>query len=316
MNPLSRARGRSGGKGGSAWDPALGDSALAAVRTALAQGRWTEARTLLADTGDDWDLRGHRMLVLAEGSTTAAWVREWQLAEPESADAAALLGCAMVFRSLRGQERPDAARESCRAAALLAPADPTPWLALLILARRSGADEERMKIFDQIRGRHRDHHHAHHLMTACLAESLCGSDNDPFHEVYEFAGWVAGQAPAGSPLCALPVIAHAERYRVLAAAGVEPGDPADSGHWKSRRARQVMKSAFDWWPENGSKRHPRRLVDLNFLAHAKFYAGSRIEATALFDRIGPHVTQAPWSYPDRDAGDAFRAARRASLASW
>lgn len=315
MSPLPRVRRRSGARGGPAWDPALGDDALVAVRTALAQGRWIEARTLLAETGDDWDLRGHRLLVLAEGSTSAAWAREWQLAEPDSADAAALLGCALVLRAVCGRERVEAAREACHAAALMAPADPTPWLGLLILARRSGTDEERMRIFDQVRGRHRDHHHAHHLMTACLAERLRGPDNDPFHEVYEFAAWVAGQAPAGSPLCALPVIAHAERYRVLASAGVEPGDPAESGHWKSRRARQVMNSAFDWWPESGPKRHPRRVVDLNFLAHAKFHAGSRIEATALFDRIGPHVTQAPWSYPDRDPYQAFRAAHRTALGS-
>lgn len=313
MSPLSRVKSRSGSRLAPSWDPALGDAALACVRAALAQGRWIRARALLAETGDDWDLRGHRMLVLAEGASSAVWAREWQLAEPESADAAALLGCALVFGALRGRERPEAAREACQVAARMAPADPTPWLALLILARRHGTDEERMMVFDQIRGRHRDHHHAHHLMTACLAECRRGRADDPFHEVYEFAAWVAGQAPPHSPLCALPVVAHAERYRVLAEAGVEPADPAASDHWRSRRARQVMQSAFDWWYEGGTARHPRWLVDLNFLAYAKFYAGSRIEATALFDRIGHDVTQAPWSYPDRDPYQAYRAAHRTAL---
>ncbi|MEU9757713.1 hypothetical protein AB0D90_32105, partial [Streptomyces althioticus] len=36
----------------------------------------------------------------------------------------------------------------------------------------------------------------------------------------------------------LPVIAHAERYRSLAAAGHEPADPAASGHWAEMRRLQ------------------------------------------------------------------------------
>ena len=59
--------------------------------------------------------------------------------------------------------------------------------------------------------------------------------------------------------------------------------------------------------------HPRRLVDLNFLAHAKVCEGRGAEAAALFHRIGGHATQAPWSYPDRDpyAGVPRRPRRRA-----
>ncbi|KIX77045.1 hypothetical protein SF12_15695, partial [Streptomyces sp. MBRL 601] len=37
---------------------------LIAARTALTQGRWTAVRELLAHTGTDWDLRGHRLTVL------------------------------------------------------------------------------------------------------------------------------------------------------------------------------------------------------------------------------------------------------------
>ncbi|CAM5505590.1 Tetratricopeptide repeat protein OS=Streptomyces tendae OX=1932 GN=F3L20_09420 PE=4 SV=1 [Streptomyces tendae] len=45
---------------------------------------------------------------------------------------------------------------------------------------------------------------------------------DPLHEVYDFANG-GQQAPADSPLAILPVIAHAERYRSLAAAwGMNP----------------------------------------------------------------------------------------------
>ncbi|MFI1964675.1 hypothetical protein ACH429_11235 [Streptomyces pathocidini] len=309
MTPPPRPLGRR--KDAPAFDPALDDAELAAARDALVQGRWGEARTLLAATGEDWDRRGHRLVVLAGNPAGAPWAEEWKLTEPDSRDAAALLACATVFRALRGKADPARAREACRAAARMAPADPTPWLALLILARATGTDEEQLQAFDQVRGRHRDHHHAHHLMTACLAERQQGYADDPFHEVYDFATWAAEQAPADSPLAVLPVIAHTERYRVLALAGAEPDDPAKSRHWATRRARQAMKAAFDWWLEwGGGQHHPRHRIDLNFLAHAKVAEGRPAEAAPLFERIGPYATDAPWSYPDRDPGKAFRAARR------
>jgi hypothetical protein len=313
MTPPPSPLGRSRRKGGPSFDPALDDSALANARDSFAQGRWTEARTLLAQTGDDWDRRGHRFVVLAQGSASLAWADEWRLAEPDSVDAATLAASALVFQALRRKADPDTARDKCRAAARMAPADPTPWLALLILAREHGTDDERLQIFDQVRGRHREHHHAHHLMTAYLAGRQQGDEDDPFHEVYDFATWAAEQAPADSPLAILPVIAHTERYRVLAQAGIEPDDPARSGHWSTRRARQAMKTAFDWWLEWEGDDHPRNKIDLNFLAHAKVYEGRTAEAAALFHRIGEHACTAPWSYPDRNPAKAFSAARRAAL---
>jgi hypothetical protein len=307
--PLGRGRKRAA----HAFDSALDDSELVAARASLAQGRWQAVRSLLVRTGDDWDRRGHRVTVLAEESHTAAWARDWLLAEPESADAAVLLGVSLVQRALRGKDEPERAREACRSAAGLAPADPTPWLGLLLLERTPGGREDTVRLFDEIRSRHPDHHHAHHLMVARLAERRADAGPDPLHEVYDFANWAAEQAPADSPLAILPVVAHAERYRVLAAAGHLPAEPVAAGHWTGRRARQVMKAAFDWWLEWEQEGHPRRLVDLNFLAHAKYCEGRGAEAAALFHRIGGHVTPAPWSYPDRDAYTAFRIARASAL---
>ncbi|MFD5032599.1 hypothetical protein ACFVWX_17890 [Streptomyces sp. NPDC058220] len=312
--PLGRSR-RRGSRSDQFFDPALDDAELGSVRDQLAQGRWSEARTLLAGTGDDWDRRGHRVVVLAQASGALAWTRDWLLAEPESPDAVTLLACATVIGALRGKEREQGARDACREAIRRAPADPTPWLALLLLARTLGTEEETSQLFDEVRTRHADHHHAHHLMAARLAERHADAGQDPLHEVYDFAAWAAEQAPADSPLAILPVVAHAERYRVLAAAGREPADPAASAHWTGRRARQVLKGAFDWWLEWESEDHPRNRVDLNFLAHAQFHDGRIAEAAALFQRIGPHLTPAPWSYPDRDPHQAFTAARNAALGS-
>ncbi|CAL9380680.1 hypothetical protein SUDANB58_01048 [Streptomyces sp. enrichment culture] len=307
--PLGRGRGRAA----QVLDEALDDADLVATRTALARGRWRSARSLLARTGDDWDRRGHRVTVLAGEPCCAARTREWLLAEPESADAAVLLALALVRRALRGEEEPERAREACRNAAGRVPADPTPWLGLLMLECERGEEWDAVRAFEEVRGRYADHHHAHHLMVARLAERRADAGPDPLHEVYEFAAWAAERAPADSPLAILPVIAHAERYRVLAATGHEPADPAASGHWAGRRARLVMKAAFDWWLEWEQDGHPRRLVDLNFLAHAKFCEGRSAEAAALFHRIGDRPTSQPWSYPGRDARAAFRAARASAL---
>ncbi|UUN25972.1 hypothetical protein [Streptomyces sp. FIT100] len=310
--PLGRGRRRSA-RSGQSFDPALDDAELISARAQLTQGRWTAAHKLLAATGDDWDRRGHRLVVLGEPASSAAWARDWLLVDPGSPDATVLLGCAAVSAALRGKEHPDRARTACRAAAGLAPEDPTPWLAMLRLARTLGTEEEVVRLFDEVRARHPDHHHAHHLMAARLAERHPDAGADPLHEVYDFAAWAAEQAPADSPLAVLPVVAHAERYRVLAAAGSEPADPLASAHWSGRRARQVMKAAFDWWLEWEREDHPRNRVDLNFLAHAKFCEGRPAEAAALFLRIGPHGTPGPWSYPDQDPYDAFQAARGAAL---
>ncbi|GAB2855967.1 hypothetical protein GCM10027074_23800 [Streptomyces deserti] len=313
MSPPPPPLGRGRRRVAQAFDEALDDAALVDARAALAQGRWQNVRSLLVHTGDDWDRRGHRITVLAREPYCAAWAKEWLLAEPESADAAVLLALAQVRRALRGKEKPPRAREACHRAAELAPADPTPWFGLLLLERTLGADEDVVRLFEQVRARYADHHHAHHLMVARLAERRIDTGPDPLHEVYDFANWAAEEAPADSPLAILPVVAHAERYRALAAAGHEPADPVASGHWTGRRARQVMKAAFDWWLEWEHEGHPRRLIDLNFLAHAKVCEGRGAEAAALFHRIGDHATPAPWSYPDRDPHTAFRAARAGAL---
>ncbi|MFJ3305749.1 hypothetical protein ACIPSA_21995 [Streptomyces sp. NPDC086549] len=293
-----------------AFDGALGDSELVVARTALTQGRWQATRSLLLRTGDDWDRRGHRITVLAREPYTAAWARDWLHAEPGSADASVLLALSLVRRSLRGRQDPGGSRAACRTAAALAPADPTPWLGLLLLEH---AGPEADRIFTEVLRRHPDHHHAHHLMVARLAERQPESGPDPRHEVYDFADRAADHAPADSPLAVLPVVAHTERYRALAAVGRAPADSTASAHWVGPRARRVLRTAFHWWLEWEHDDHPRRHVDLNFLAHATSCAGRAAEAAALFRRIGRHATPAPWSYPDLDPCAAFRTARARAL---
>ncbi|MGW1727286.1 hypothetical protein ACWCQK_30750 [Streptomyces sp. NPDC002306] len=294
---------------GRTFGAALDDTALALACAALGQGRWQAVRSLLLRTGDDWERRGHRVTVLARDPHSAAGARDWLRADPGSAAAAALLALALVRRALRGGERPERARDASRVAAALAPADPTPWLGLLLLDRTLGGDQDVAEAFEEVRKRCPEHHHAHHLLVGRLAERRPAAGPDPHHEVYGFADACAERAPADSPLAILPVVARAERYRVLAAVGAEPAGPAASEHWTGRRARRAARAAFDWWLEWEHDGHPRHLVDLNFLAHAEHRAGRTAEAAVLFRRIGGHGTRAPWAYADRDPRAAFRAAR-------
>ncbi|MEU2063345.1 hypothetical protein [Streptomyces sp. NPDC013455] len=295
-----------------AFDAALDDAELRTARAALAQGRRQSARSLLVHTGDDWDRRGHRLTVLAQDPYAAAWANDWLAAEPGSADAAALSALARVHRALRGKEDPDQAREACDTAAALAPGDPTPWLGRLLLARALGPEHELLGVFAELRHRHREHHHAHHLLIARLAERP-GSGRAEAHEVYDLAELAAAEAPADSPLAILPVVAYAERYRVLAATGPAPADPAASGHWSGPRARRILRACFDWWLEWEHDEHPRRHIDLNHLAFALSCAGRPAEAAALFQRIGAHPTPAPWCHAYRDPLAAFHAARARAL---
>ncbi|WP_369388274.1 hypothetical protein AB5J72_12255 [Streptomyces sp. CG1] len=296
-----------------AFDDAFDDAELRTARAALAQGRRQAARSLLLHTGDDWDRRGHRLTVLAQEPYAAAWASDWLQAEPGSADAATLYALAQVQRALRGKEDPGLAREACAVAATRTPADPTPWLGSLRLARTLGPEHEVLGAFAELRRRHPEHHHAHHLLLARLAERPAGGRAAEDHEVYDLAELAAAEAPADSPLAVLPVVAYAERYRVLAATGLAPAEPAASAHWSGPRARRILRAAFDWWLEWEHDEHPRRHLDLNHLAFALSCAGRRAEAAALFRRIGRHATRAPWSYAHRDPRAAFRTARARAL---
>ncbi|WP_202515916.1 hypothetical protein [Streptomyces sp. SID161] len=295
-----------------AFDAALDDAELRTARAASAQGRRQAVRALLVRTGDDWDRRGHRLTVLAQAPHAAAWAHDWLAAEPGSADAATLLALALVHRALRGAEEPGRAREAGVAAAALAPADPTPWLGLLLLARACGPDSELLGTFAELRRRHPEHHHAHHLLIAGLAERA-GTGRGEGHEVYDAAEAAAAGAPADSPLAVLPVVAYAERYRVLAATGLGSAGPSASRHWSGSRARRILSASFDWWLEWEQDEHPRRLIDLNHLAFALSCAGRPAEAAALFQRIGDHPTAAPWTYAHHDPRAAFRTARDRAL---
>ena len=285
-------------------DPALGDLALAEARDALASGDWGPARDVLRETRHitpAWDRRSHRVRVLAEAVANSAWVERWQVLEPLNPDAALLRAQVETVRALRGSNSETAAEalERCRHAAEMAPEDPTPWVVMLTLARaadrglKTGRDEF-WRRWQEMRARDTLNRDGHHEALIYLFATWCGSHA----EMYDFAYWLAREAPPGSPLAVLPLVAHAEVYRA-ATVGVERHmQPSPHAHWGRDLVSADVARVLGSWLASASVPHAQADLDRNYLLHAMVFSGrvDTDEARALFDAIGSHAMRAPWSY--------------------
>ena len=205
----------------------MSDLALAEARDALASGEWGPARDVLAETrraleGPQWDRRSHRVRVLAEAVANSSL--GGALAGPgagesgrRTAPGAGGDGPHAAGALTGGAGVPETAAEAldlCTHAAEMAPEDPTPWVVMLTLARaadrgRKSGHEEFWHRWQQMRGRDAFNRDGQHEALMYLFDAWCGSHQ----EMYDFAYWLAGEAPQGSPLAALPLVAHAEVYR-------------------------------------------------------------------------------------------------------
>jgi hypothetical protein len=301
-------------------DPALGDVALAEARDALASGDWGPAREVLAETrraaeGPEWDRRSHRVRVLAEAVANSSWVERWQVLEPVNPDAALLRAQVETVRALRGSlsgravysETATEALELCEHAAEMAPGDPTPWVVMLTLSRaadrgtKSGHNEF-WRRWQQMRARDSFNRDGHHEALTYLFAAWCGSHE----EMYDFAYWLAGEAPAGSPLAVLPLVAHAEVYRTATAGVPKQRQPSPFAHWSRPLVSTDVDRVLRSWLGTAIVPHAQADLDRNYLLHAMVCSGrvDTDETRALFDAIGSHAMRVPWSYTG-DAESSF-----------
>jgi hypothetical protein len=297
-------------------DPALGDIALAEARDALASGDWGQARDVLAQTrksadGPAWDRRSHRVRVLAEAVANSSWVERWQVLEPVNPDAALLRAQEETVRALRGsltggggyRESAAEALDLCIHAAEMAPEDPTPWVIMLTLARAAdrglkGGHDEFWRRWQEMRERDTFNRDGHHEALMYLFAAWCGSHQ----EMYDFAYWLAGEAPPGSPLAVLPLVAHAEVFRSATAGVPKQRQPTPHAHWSRDLVSADVDRVLHSWLGSAVEPHAQADLDRNYLLHAMVYSG-RVDADetrALFDAIGSHATRAPWGF----TGDA------------
>jgi hypothetical protein len=288
------------------FDPAFDDLDLAEARDELAQGRWEPTRDLLEDTRRNWDRRAHRIRVLADAVAAAAWVERWQALDPGNADAAALRAQIEVVRLVRSRgsqvretgsgKTEREVEELCRLASTLAPKDPVPWISLVTLSRaQSGLSRDGFWTrWQEMRNRDSWSRDGAHQTLIYLFGAWRGSHA----EMYDFAYWLAGEAPEGSPLAVLPLVAHAESYRVRAADGRADSRAGLDYHWSGQQVNTDLDRILERWflRTAASPAHAQAKADLNYLAHALIYADRHSDARPVMKAIGAHVTRLPWAY--------------------
>lgn len=241
----------------------------------------------------DWDRRAHRMSVLAHCLSDSHVPRAWAAREPRNAGARVLHAWSRLVhaRAHGSLEEGDAIAQSCFQAADLTPADPTPWVVLLGLARleRRGQPEV-FGIWNEVLTRDRWNREAYLTMLRYLGPDEKGSRI----QVLDFVDAVRARAPENAPCTATELTAHVLQYHsVLTLGGIEA--LMARNHWSHPSAAQALDRAAHAWPRPGYLHHAAALADLNLLAYALMAAERRADARPVFEAIGASVTAWPWN---------------------
>ncbi|MFB9735245.1 hypothetical protein [Streptomyces sp. NPDC057386] len=280
--------------------PELDDAALGRVLRGLTTTSGTgpqdilvaRIEQLLRDTGDDWDRRGHRVTVLAGAAPALA--RRWSRKHPHSADALALHAWADVLAArLTGRlDDPAATLDLCRRAADAAPADPTPWVALLaalcVEGRPSGA---LTPVWREIAARDPWNREA------CLTvfDHLSPDRHGSLAARREFLDDLTTVMPERMPPVCLPLAAAVDQYhRELSGHGL--GALVAARFWEQPHTAHLLDRVAARWPQPGHLLHAARIADLNLLAYALTKAGRTDQARQVFDATDGLVSAWPWQY--------------------
>ncbi|MDF3302369.1 hypothetical protein [Streptomyces tropicalis] len=301
------------------WHPAADDRDLASVCVDLRAGRWGSAREALTETRGDHGLRAHRSLVLASEAADSDLSERW-LAEEPVAEAALLWARVAVLRALRaGDARDDRARtlerialSACDRASALDPADPTPWVARLSMARlhrlRDPAPHGLLtappgpwRLFSHVLSLDPWHREAHHRFLACFFTRHGGSVN----AAWDVAAFLSQRAPADSPLRLLPLVALVESYN--------PTQLLADRVWEQPQWRSTALAIYQNWLPAAAGHRFTPVLDLAYLAHALVMARREFEARAVFTAMGPYASRMPWCVFGDPAEQLSRARRACGL---
>ncbi|MER6122604.1 hypothetical protein ABT173_07905 [Streptomyces sp. NPDC001795] len=298
------------------WHPAADDRELASVCVEVRAGRYLGAYTLLAETRDDAGLRAHRSLVLASEAADSDLSERW-LAEEPSPEAALIWARVAVLRAVRAADAHDErvraleriALNACERATIMAPHDPTPWVARLTLARLHEIGEPApqglltappgpWQLFSHILRFDPFHREAHHRFLAYFFSRHRGSVN----AAWDVAAFLGQRAPVTSPLRLLPLVALVESY--------DPSRLLADHLWEQPQWRSTTLAVYrNWLPEVAGYRFTP-VLDLAYLAHALVMAQCEFEARAVLVAMGPYASRMPWSVfgdPEEQLSRARRA---------
>ncbi|MDC2961330.1 hypothetical protein [Streptomyces gilvifuscus] len=293
--------------------PELGDEDLGSLlKSLLANTDLCAAQIsqLLEEDRGDWDMRTHRLGVLAHYLTETHVPRTWAAREPDNADALALHAWARVARArhLGSLENATGVADDCLRAAEIVPDDPTPWVILLKVARMDHwAQPQVFGVWNEVLARDRWNREAYLGMLGYLSPEEGGSRI----QILEFVDSLVLRMPANAPCVATELTAQVGQYlAILGRGGVEA--LVARNHWSQAAAKQALDRAAHTWVQPGFLHHARSLADLNTLAYALMAADRRREAAPVFDALGGVVTEWPW----QASGDALtefdRAQRKAA----
>jgi len=302
---------------------------------------WQPVARLLAFTGDEWELRWQRVQSMAgaaamelaqaralgvpdapgmsdsgggvsfskePGLRDARWLREWRTRKPDDAGGAQVYAQFLVWQALTDPASADhriileEARTVCEEAAGLAPADPTPHITELFIARHLSyrrADFE--ELWAALRRKAPHHMGAHLAALPYWSENGCGSRA----EADAFAQTAAAHAPEGTLLAALPLFAVYEHL---------PEVNVVRGLYQSETIEKAMEAA-EYAVDQVEAGHPVRPHVLHllvcFLVRAERY-GEAMDALRVVDG---YVGAMPWA----DSGDPaqhYAAYRALAVAGW
>ncbi|WP_354642099.1 DUF4034 domain-containing protein [Kitasatospora camelliae] len=299
--------------------PTRGTAVVAAARPAAEKGDWKPFAEYLAEAGEDWDVRYHRLQPIAEAAAEEdGWLKAWQAAEPGSPDAAlvhatALIELAWEVRSAKQAKH--VSREQFEAfhrilgeavaasdvAAELAPADPSPWVSRLPVAMGLGwSHEEFGAVWDEVVRRAPHHYSAHQTALQYWCAKWRGS-----HELMTaFADRAAADAPPRSLLSGLRLVALHELEFTQ----------DDYSAWQTPEAQHALDRVLadlETVPADDHRVPALRQLLAYGLTHNRRWA----EAVEQFRLIGKYIGGAPWTYTGDPAG-VFLQIRNRALRGW
>ncbi|MGY4392168.1 hypothetical protein ACVWXB_005467 [Streptomyces sp. TE12347] len=277
-------------------DPQL-QLALKAVRG----GAWEPAADLMEAAGTDWERRTHYAGHLAYSAAYDGdgWLKAWQAAAPDDPDAMLVAGCTRVKRAwrLRGfrsasvtsreqfagfHQELAAARVELADAARRCPGDPTPLAGLVTVGRGLAFSKDEMGALLAEAEAASPHHFGTHYAALLY---FCSKWRGSRAEVEEFAARAARQAPRGSLLALLPLLAWYEEVDL-------GGDPA--GLFGTPHVVALVDAALE--DVGVAEGHPNLPEARHLLAY--FLVRQRRYRAALeqFRQVDGYANAIPWSY--------------------
>jgi hypothetical protein len=289
--------------GGFVWDPAGADRTLAAAVVELREQRAGPAREALRECRRDYAVRAHRSLVLASAAADTDLAESWLEEEPLNTDAKLFYARVAMVRVLRSRELGDGrtgdlALLSWRAAVAAiesAPWDPTPWAALIAVARYrpdvapghyrrvpppQGLDAiGPWDLLTEAHARQPWHRESYHRMLHYFYPRY-GGDAD---ELWQVASWAATVSPPDSDPQLLLLAAQAEQART------------GSAFLAQEYAADAAQRIYMYWFPGITKQSFAPIADLSLLAHALDRSGRVADAGSVLEFLNPYAASFPWS---------------------